>query len=179
MFHNDKTCAQYLKLVISLALNGIVECEAASDGTVGATSSGSANITLEIPRLVRISNMKDLPLPAYTGSGGLTSSSTFTIANNYNGAYRINAKGDGPNNIFALKNGSSQIPYQLLFSDTENGAMKALESGTTLAGNTGAIHRLNTSEQNAKYQVKILENDLHDAVEGRYQGILIINISPE
>ncbi|MCW9015528.1 MAG: hypothetical protein OQJ89_01045, partial [Kangiellaceae bacterium] len=50
---------------------------AATQGTLGTTSTGTLDITLDIDNLMRVSNLDDINLGTYAGAGNLTGSDAF------------------------------------------------------------------------------------------------------
>ena len=66
---------------------------AATQGTLGATSTGSLNITLTIDALVQISALDDIPLGNYTGGANMTGADDLCVYSN-TGGYEITATGD-------------------------------------------------------------------------------------
>ena len=74
---------------------------AATDGTLGATSQGTLEITLTIDPLVQISALDDIPLGNYTGAGNMTGGDDLCVYSN-NGGYHITATGNGNGQAFEL-----------------------------------------------------------------------------
>lgn len=62
---------------------------AASQGTVGATSTGSTDVTLEIADRVQISGVDDIALGAWSGSGDMTGVSEFCVYRSDAGNYKV------------------------------------------------------------------------------------------
>ncbi|MBP9837191.1 MAG: hypothetical protein KBC84_00605 [Proteobacteria bacterium] len=154
---------------------------AANDGQIGTTSSGSVNISLSIPKLIRIKNLADVSFPTYSGSGDLSFNKDITIAVNYStGGYRITATGSGAGNAFMVIDGSKQVPYSVLFNkQTGVTGASALTPGTSLTGLTGAVKPIGSTVLNANYQVKFLDANLQAIEAGNYSGILTLVVAPE
>lgn len=62
---------------------------AATDGSAGATSSGTSVVSLEITDRVQISNVKDIALGAYGGSGNVTGNASFCVFRNGGDDYKL------------------------------------------------------------------------------------------
>ena len=90
---------------------------AASDGTLGATSQGSLNITVSINNLVQISHLNDIALGTYTGLGSMTGADDLCVYSN-NGGYDITATGNGASGAFRLIGASANIPYTVEWANT-------------------------------------------------------------
>jgi len=63
---------------------------AASDGSAGATSSGTSDVTLTINDRVQITSVADIALGAYSGSGALTGQSDYCVFRNGGDNYKVN-----------------------------------------------------------------------------------------
>lgn len=168
-----------LILVINLTIT--VKLFAATDGQVGATSTGSANISLTLPKLIRIRNMADVLFPSYSGAGDLTFNKDITVSVNYpTGGYRITTTGSGASSAFTVAAGATTIPYAMLYNDQAGIAgTVAVTAGTPLTGQSGALRPLGTNNLNANYQVKFLETNLQSADAASYSGTLTIIVAPE
>ncbi len=93
------------------------QATAASDGTLGATSSGSTDITLTIPNLVQISGLTDINLGSWSG-GNMSGSISFCVYSN-TGNYTIMASSaNGTGTTFRLNQGVNFIPYEVDWTDS-------------------------------------------------------------
>jgi hypothetical protein len=170
-----------LFLLISLCIGTTYS---ATDGTLGATSSGSVEISLTIPTLVRITDVQNLDLGTFTGSGDLSANDSVCIYTNLEaGTYKITASGDGTGGAFEVKNGSNvTLPYLVFWNDqpSPSGGI-ALDSGTASATQGGADTNSQTCSvlgNNANFMVRIVEAVLQGAVPDVYTGTLSLVIEP-
>ena len=78
-------------IISSAVLAGLMSggAMAASDGTAGATSTGTTDISLEVTDLVQISNVSDIALGAYGGTGPLVGESEHCVFRNGGDAYTV------------------------------------------------------------------------------------------
>src|ERR1700744_1504756 len=84
---------------------------AATQGTLGATSSGTANISITKAVQAQISDITDMTLSNWNvGDPAVTLYSNLCIYSS-TGSYKVTATGSGPANIFTLGSGSNLIPY--------------------------------------------------------------------
>ncbi|MDZ7685210.1 MAG: hypothetical protein U5O39_09620 [Gammaproteobacteria bacterium] len=107
--------AKGIALVASLTAAG--SAMAASDGSLGADSTGTSDISLEIVDRVQISNMKDITIPAYNGTGDLTPDTTFCVYRNGGDDYRVTLTTDTTG--FQLESGSTgdAVPFTAKVDD--------------------------------------------------------------
>ena len=171
-----------LVAVLLLTLLTAVDVWGASDGALGATSTGSANITLTIPTQVRISGLADLALGTWSGSGSKTANDDVCVYTNNPGAgYRVTATGNGTGGAFTVASGAETVAYEVRWNDqTGTAGNVQLTSGVQLASQTGA----NTSSQtcgglnSANFQVTFTSSALAAAKSGAYTGLLSIVVEP-
>ena len=155
----------------------------ASDGALGSSSTGDADINITIPDLVRITGFADFSA-SFTGSGDIDENDDLCVYRNGPGNYRITGTGSGTASAFTITDGSNTIAYTPSFNDqsgTTGGS--ALTSGTPLTAQTGA----DTSSQdcsshasdNANLRVLFNEADLLAAPGGSYSGTITLVVEPE
>lgn len=153
----------------------------ASDGALGAASTGSANISITIPTLLRIRRVQDQNLGIWLGSGDKAAANNVCVYTNAaSGSYRVTLSGNGPGGSFAVS-GPSSIPYRVKWNDDKG------TSGSVLATAGQALREQRNAEttdpscptNNANYEVTIAASDLAGAKAGVYSGLLAIVIEPD
>ena len=151
---------------------------AATQGTLGTTSTGTLDITLDIDNLMRVSNLDDINLGTYAGAGNLTGSDSFCVYRNGAGNYAITMTGSGAANAFTLANGGNTLPYTVEFV---NGGNNAMTTGAALTGQAGANTTSDTcgGTDNVSVNVAVDNADLAAAPAGNYTGTLTIVVAPE
>lgn len=155
---------------------------AATNGTLGPTSTFSYNVTITIPERVRVSNIQNLAFGLYPGSGNVTQSQGMCIySNTSGGGYDVTLLGDGAGNAFTISQGPNTIPYRVFWNDVA-GSVGEVEatSGITLSGQTGA-HRTSLScggSDNANISILMEEGNVQGQPNGSYTGVLSIIIEP-
>jgi hypothetical protein len=167
---------------------------AATQGSTGATSSGSVDITLTANLTARISGLTDLLLGTWSGAGDLAGDQNICIGRNGAGffgtaTYRIRAEGNGDGtdiNAFTLSNGVDLVYYNVFFNDQANlTGRQQLTGGLTLLGQTAsgfsAILNLlfGCVTRNANVSVVVPETNLAGAPSGNYAGTLTIVLIPD
>ena len=115
-------------LILSTALS--FPAVAATPGTLGATSTGTANISVTKSVQAQISDLSDMTLSNWTiGSGAVALSSNVCVYSS-TGNYKVTATGSGLANIFTIASGLNLIPYSVVWN--AGGAGSLGNTGTTL-----------------------------------------------
>jgi len=140
-------------------------------------------ITIDIAESVRISELNNIPLGSWSGTGDMTGDETFCIySNNDSAAYNVTVSSnqqDGGGN-FRLANGplSSFVNYQLRFADTALGA--GVSVGLLPISGTGSNTQSNCNgNNNARLIVDILEADLVSSATDNYSDTVTLLVAPE
>jgi hypothetical protein len=179
----NKVAAVALSAVIATGTT-LAPAFAATNGSVGATSSGSATVTAFVGALVRVTAVDDLALGTWTGVGSLATADNVCIWTT-TGGYNVTASGDGGGGSdFALSNGASgSLAYTVKWDDTASSStLTTMTTGTAL---TGQVSGANSTDCNAganlsaTVAVEIAEADLTAADSGSYSGVLTLVIAPE
>lgn len=166
---------------VGLAVSGV--SMAATNGTVGATSTGTVVINATIPKLIRITGLADitmvLPAPVdddlgYTAAA--TGSSPACVRQN-GGTATYGIVATSANTAFELTNGTlAPVPYSLTWGGTAlayNAALTAQAPDSTTLGSCADVA--------GKLEVSIAAADLNDA-EGSavdYTDTVTLVVTPE
>ncbi|MGI6523905.1 MAG: hypothetical protein ACOX2O_01220 [Bdellovibrionota bacterium] len=188
---------KYISILATLALLcGTTTAFAATDGTIGtASSTGTAGLTLEIPKLIQITGMKDISLAYVAGQEDKTDNKDICIYANLDAGqdetYTVTGTGnwslDGTGGTdFYLKRTTGTvdtIAYSVSYNDASGtiGA-QALTAGTALTGQTGfsnTVNELCSANQNANYSITITKANILAALHGTYTGTLTLVVAPE
>jgi len=159
---------------------------AATQGTVGATSTGSVDLEILVPGLILVNQLNDLTL-TYTPGSDAAAIEGFCVWSTPGLVYDIAFAGDNPNagTTFSAVSGGDSVEYSVEFDDQVGGAgWQAVVDGVTLnnggAGfvpGTGATPGCTT--ENARIQVTALElANLDTAPAGVYQDTITLVVSP-
>lgn len=170
-------------LIAAVALIFPLSAFSATNGSLGTTSTGSSDISVTVPDLVRITGISDRAFGTWNGSSTMDSNDDVCIYTNKAAAtYYITATGSGTGGAFELDDGSSNVlPYHVYYNDV-TGTTGEVEQTTAIksAQQSGA----DTSSQtcgggnNANYHVRIVNTDLLVVPSGTYTGTLTIVVSP-
>lgn len=162
-------------MVISTAALG------ASDGSEGATSTGSSDISVTIPKLIVATGFADFAFGSYGGSGDLNSNDDLIVSGNYTGTYQVTISGDGAASAFTLSDGAAGVlAYDVNYNDA-SGTAGAVAASTTVAltaqGNLN--NTLGSAVASANLNIVIPEANLLAASSGSYSGTVTLVFQPE
>ena len=172
----------------SVAFTGMVHGTpvlAASQGTLGPTSSGSVSITASVPNRARISGLTDVSFLNQDPATAASAAQNVCVwSNTATKAYTVTASGNGTANAFTLSNGSSTVPYSVAWASSINQT-----SGTALATGTASASLISTATNqtcasgpvaSASLIVGISTTDLGTMSAGsNYLGTLTLLITPQ
>jgi hypothetical protein len=154
---------------------------AATDGTLGADSTGTSNISLTIADRVQISSVADIALGAWSGSGNLSGSTNFCVyrsgGDNYQltltadtGAFQVASATTGDNIAF-----TAQVDDDL---DASDGETMSYNTATT-AALIGSASVTCGGADNAQLLVTFAQTDLQAASTANdYQATVTIYVQP-
>lgn len=170
-------------VLAALAVNGTAH--AATQGSLGATSTGSVSISASIPNRVRISGLSDVAFTNVDPSVDASNAQNVCVwSNTATKGYRLTATGSGAANAFSLANAGLTVPYSVEWS-TSSGQTSgtALTSGSALTGLTSVATNSNCASgpsSSASLVVKILSADLQGmSAAASYTGTLTLLVAPE
>ena len=164
--------------------------EAAQDGSEGTVdSTGSMEMYLTIPDLVRLSNVGDITFSSYSGAGDLSSYDNVCIyTNDTQGHYQVTATGNhdstgGSGTAFYVASGTYAISYSLSWNAATGGGGTAMTAGSALTGRTNGDRTSQScgsgTALNASFQVSFSRaNLLHQKRAGVYEGAITFVVEP-
>lgn len=161
------------------------QASAATQGALGATSTGSVTITASVPSRARITGLSDVDFSNQNpGSAASDAQDVCVWSNTATKAYTVVATGSGAANAFTLTNGSNTVAYSVEWaSSTGQTGGTALATGTASASLTStATHQTCTSgpAASASLIVGIATNDLGTMDAGsNYTGTLTLLVTPQ
>lgn len=174
-------------LALAAVLTFASDCFAASDGSVGATSTGQTTVTLTIPEYVIVTGMADLAMGSWSGSGNATDNEDIRIAGNDDQGtptYQVTLTGSGAASAFTIARTAPAvgpaIAYTVAFNDvTGTAGGTSATTGVAITGQTGIHQALDTAGDNANILVTVSSAVLLGAPRGSYSGTLTIVVAPE
>jgi hypothetical protein len=158
---------------------------AATQGTLGATSTGTVSITASVANRAQITGLTDVAFTAVDpGTAQSVPQSNCVWSNTSTKGYSITATGSGTSGAFTLANGSNTVPYSVQWAQSSGQTSgNALTSGTALAGqvSTAANPTCSTSPTTtSSLIVGITAPNLQTMVAGAsYTGTLTLLVTPQ
>ena len=154
---------------------------AATDGTMGATSSGQIDINLEVLDSVEITALNDIDFGQYGGTdtGDINAGDAYCVYRNGGDGYTITPSSS--NGKFALV---GVLGDEINYSVKLNGAATGAASASAVAYNSasatfsGSSARDCGATDNASVDVSVTESDLRTASTDTYSDTLILLVSP-
>lgn len=159
----------------------------ATQGTNATTSTGTLDVDLIIPDLVRITDLDNINLGTYSGSGTETGDDDICVFRNGAGNYTVTVTTD--KGAFRISRGSGgvaaeDIDFSAYWNDaTSTTGRSALTYNTALTTQTGA-YTADTDcsgggSLNANFSVDIAESDMQTKNPNTYSATVTIVIAPE
>ena len=165
-------------LVSAIVTSGTVF--AATQGTVGGTSTGDLDITVTVNDAVRISNLTDI-VATFDGTNDVVETSAACVYRNGTGNYQITASGDGAGSAFTITDGvAAPIPYTVTYDDGSGAS--AMTSTVALTGQTGGDGTspvCTGTGNNGTIEVTVTAASLLGAPASTYAGTLTLTVAPE
>jgi hypothetical protein len=122
----------------ALSLTAASGAEAATQGTLGATSTGSITITVSVANRAQITGLTDVAFTNIDPATNATAAQSNCVwSNTATKGYSITATGSGASGAFTLANGALSVPYSVQWAASAGQSSgSALTAGTALAGLT-------------------------------------------
>ena len=166
---------------VSIAALSMSNAYAASDGAIGATSTGTSTVSLTIPEFVIVRNMNDFAFGSWTGgSAAFDSNDDIAISGNDDqgsAEYQVTLTGNGAASAFTVARTSPASPahaiaYTVAFNDQTGtaGGTSAI-TNTPITDQTGIHASLDTTTTNANIRVQVANSALSAAPYGTYSGV--------
>ncbi|MCH8614864.1 hypothetical protein LZ016_01920 [Sphingomonas sp. SM33] len=158
---------------------------AATQGTLGATSTGSISIGASIPNRVQISKLADVSFTNQDPSVNASNAQSVCVwSNTSTKGYNVTATGSGTANAFTLANGALTVPYSVEWAGSSGQSSgSALTAGTALTGLTSTATNMNCASgpaTSASLIVKISSANLQTMQAATtYTGTLTLVVAPE
>ncbi len=186
-FHNVR---MYLLILLLAEINSPLPGHAATQGTLGPTSTGSVNISVTKVVEAQITDISDMTLPSWSiGDGDVTLYSNICVYSS-TGSYKVTATGSGAGNAFTLSSGGNDIPYSVTWNSNGTGALD--NNGTPLGSNmqstdfsnaattTADCNHGGAGNDTARVIINITDADMTAAMASStpYSGTITMLITP-
>lgn len=181
---NHLRCGLVTGVTASMLLTG--PALASTDGSFGATSTGSLVINASVPGRVRISGLTDVTFSGVDPSVAATDAQDVCVwSNTSTRGYSVTATGSGAASAFTLSSGALPVvPYTVEWAPTSGQSTgSALIAGTTLTGQTSTAINSDCSagpSSSASLVVSLGSPTLQSMTAGvTYNGTLTLVVAPE
>lgn len=158
---------------------------AATQGSLGSTSTGSLSVSVSVPNRVQLSGLSDVAFTNQDPSVAASSAQNVCVwSNTKTRGYNVDATGSGAGGAFTLANATLTVPYSVEWSGSSGATSgTALTAGTALTGLTSTATDASCSAgppSSASLIVKIAASDLQSMqASTSYTGTLTLVVAPE
>ena len=158
---------------------------AATQGTLGATSTGSISIGASIPNRVQLTKLSDVAFTNQDPSVAASDAQNVCVwSNTSTKGYNVTATGSGAANAFTLANGALTVPYSVEWAGSMGQTSGTpLSTGAALSGLTSTATNMNCASgpaTSASLIVKISSANLQGMQAATtYTGTLTLVVAPE
>lgn len=158
---------------------------AATDGTLGPSSTGRSNIVITVQRELRVNNINDIALGTFDASSApMLGVDPLCIYDNGLGGYQVTLSSANGTGQFQMENGTSVVTYAVEYDDSGMGAnFQSVTEGVPLTGRANASP-VNDScialgADNARIRVRVTTSDVAgSSTNGLHTDVLSIVVSP-
>lgn len=162
----------------ALALN----VSAATDGSLGSTSTGQLDLDLEVLDSVEITQLTDIDFGQYGGgdTGDINDGDSFCVYVNGGDDYTITPSSSNGSFVLTGSNFADEIEYSVRFAGAATGAssVDATTYNTASATFQGSVKRDCDGSDNASLDVHIAEQEIRDSTTDTYADTLILLVNP-
>lgn len=158
---------------------------AATQGSLGSTSTGSISIGASVPNRIQLTGLSDVSFVNQDPATPASNAQNVCVwSNSSTRGYNVTATGSGASNAFTLASGPLTVPYSVEWSGTSGQASgTALAPGSALTGLTSAATSATCSSgasSSASLIVKISSANLQGMQAATtYTGTLTLVVAPE
>jgi hypothetical protein len=168
-----------------LALGCGMAADAATQGSLGSTSTGSVSVSVSVPNRVQLSGLTDVAFLNQDPSVAASNAQNVCVwSNTSTRGYNIDATGSGAAGAFTLGSGALTVPYTVEWSSSSGASSGTpLTSGTALTGLTSTATNASCSAgpaSSASLIVGISTANLQTMqASTTYTGTLTLVVAPE
>lgn len=158
---------------------------AATQGSLGSTSTGSISIGASVPNRVQVSGLNDVAFTNQDPSIAASNAQNVCVwSNTSTRGYNVTATGSGAGNAFTLANAALTVPYSVEWTGSSGQTSGSpLTNGTALTGLSSTATTANCSSgpsATASLIVKIPATSLQGMQAAtNYTGTLTLVVAPE
>lgn len=183
---NSRSFSHKVGLSALIAAAAASGAPAATQGSLGTTSTGSVSISASVPSRVRISGLSDVAFTNADPSVDASNAQNVCVwSNTSTRGYSITAMGSGAANAFTLSSGALPVvPYTVEWAQTSGQASgTGITASTALTGQTSSAINPDCSAgpaASASLIVSVASSALQGMTSGvTYNGTLTLVVAPE
>ena len=166
------------------------ECYSATQGTLGATSTGSVNISITKSYQADITDLTDMTYGAWNISNGAVTLTSNVCVYSSTGSYTVAATGSGTSGAFTLGSGGNTVAYSVTWNSGGAGSLANTGAVLTASAASSTLNNASTTSANcsgggssndtARVIVGITLTNMQNAVTSTtaYTGTLTMIITP-
>ncbi len=153
---------------------------AATQGNIGASSTGSTAVSARSGVFIWITGLDDLDFGTWNGSSSLTRDSLHCVGvNSVSRRFNVRAVGSGVGGAFTLSNGTTTLAYAAAYRSV-GGANRALAPNVVQTAHVGAtLGACRSGSQPIRLRLTISAGQFGNARDGVYTGTLTLTVAPE
>lgn len=172
------------KAINGLAVAGVLiasQAMAASDGTLGTTSTGTSVVSLTLNDKVQISSINDIALGAYAGTGTMSGQSTYCVHRAGGGNYQITLTTDQAAFQVYSATTTNTIAFSVAIDDDNDASVggAAISYNTASAALVAHVSANCAAADNAAMLVSFTQANLQAVASANdYQATITMLIEP-
>lgn len=156
---------------------------AASDGSKGADSTGSAEVSTNVPGKIQITNLSDIDLGTWNTGNQSGSASGICVWSTLR-QYSLTATGSLAGNAFGVTNGEATettIPFSVEWTNGSDAAIPIVagQKVSNLSAVSKSANCNGANDETSTLAVSILEADLEAAIADNYTGTVTLFVVAE
>lgn len=166
-------------IMTSVAVTALFSAQAmaATDGSVGTTSSGTSQVSLDVADRIQISNVEDIALGTYGGTGDLNENMSYCVYRNGGGDYELTLTTDQTD--FLVTDGTNTIPFAVqVDGDADASDGSSINYNIASAAMAGSDAADCSGVDNGAMYVNFSEADLQAAPTSTYQATVTLLVEP-
>lgn len=181
----EKLLASGLTLAILGAAGLAMPAHAATQGSLGATSTGTVAISASVPARARLTGLTDVAFTSVDPSSAASNAqSVCAWSNTATKSYTVTATGSGASSAFTLANGALTVPYSVQWagsaSQTSGSALTAGTASSSFVSTATNQQCASGPTASASLIIGIGANDLQSMqASTSYTGTLTLLMTPQ
>jgi hypothetical protein len=177
--NRKNTTGKIVKLAAGLAMGTFFVAQA-SAGTLGATSTDTSIVTLEVVDLVQITNINDIALGAYSGTGTLSGATEYCVFRNGGDDYTVKLTTDtGSFKVNSPTTGDDIVFTAKIDADADASDGEAVVYNVASSAMAGSDQTNCGGADNGAIEVSFAQSDLLSASSGNdYRATMTVLVEP-